>query len=474
MPASNFVPGRSLVVVLGASRFPSSPGFAAGAAFFNSADRLLRYFTDENGMKVGKGDVLDLFDDTTSAIDQLGNIQRFISSRTNDVSRASAPANLFVYYVGHGLFTTDRRYCLAVRQTIDSSVGISAIRGHDLAEIVSQSASFLRRFLILDCCFAGSLFSEFQAGPAEAATSQMLERLPKRGTALLCASSRTDVALAPTTLDHTMFSDALLKALRQGNPVSGSCLSLRELGAMLVNILEHDHPDRWVRPEVHSPDMPEGDLSDIPIFPNPGWLPPPERNSFERERQEEAEQKRQEQEAATQAEHQRREEEAAAQAEQRRQEEKAAAQADQKRKRREREAAAKAEERRRENVAAVEAEQRRREQETAAKVEQRRLELEAAAKAQQQSKSQAAAKPEQQAQTGRGWFSSLLLLYTPARPASWFARAPFYLSFVLFSFLAIAAATAGISTFLEFTVGACLMLSVLRAFALWVDNRTRK
>jgi hypothetical protein len=87
----------------------------------------------------------------------------------------------------------------------------SVMRGRDLAEVISEQAVFLRRFLILDCCFASSMYGEFLSGPGQAATTQILEALPERGTSLLCASSPHDVALAPASSDRTMFSDALIK-----------------------------------------------------------------------------------------------------------------------------------------------------------------------------------------------------------------------------------------------------------------------
>jgi Caspase domain len=266
-------PKRSLLVLLGASSFTKAPSLAEGPAFFNSMYRVRTYLASQNGLGIDRANILQLFDDNRPPGSQLEDIAAFLSARQVAGSALDSPENLFVYYVGHGLFTSDRRYCLAVRFTDERNVGFSTIRGRDLADVVSENAIQLRRFLILDCCFAASMYGDFLSGPGEAATTQLLEDLPERGTSLLCASSPRDVALAPKNLECTMFSDALLKALNAGNSTFGPRMSLAEVGAVVKNILKRDYPSDWVRPEIHSPDMRRGDISSIPLFPNPSWSP---------------------------------------------------------------------------------------------------------------------------------------------------------------------------------------------------------
>jgi hypothetical protein len=132
----------------------------------------------------------------------------------------------------------------------------------------------LRRFLIFDCCFAAQAYQEFQSpGPAEAARVKTLEDFPKKGTALLCASSAQDVALAPRGEQYTMFSGALLEVLRAGDPTLESNLTLEQLGERVRVAIREKYPDEAVRPEVKSPDEREGDVAKIPLFPNPALRP---------------------------------------------------------------------------------------------------------------------------------------------------------------------------------------------------------
>ncbi|HTF69626.1 MAG TPA: hypothetical protein VK638_43795 [Edaphobacter sp.] len=264
-------PKRSLVVILGASVYPKAPSLTAGLAFVRSKWQFYSYLIDKKGLGIPHANILDLFDDSRFPGDQLEEVATFISTKQNSGAAAEVPENLFIYYVGHGLFTSDRKYCFAVRCTNENNIGFSAIRGRDLADVIREQAVFFRRFLILDCCFASSMYGEFLSAPGQAATTQLLESLPERGTSLLCASSPQDVALAPANGDLTMFSDSLLKALSSGNPSSGPRMSLSELGAMVRNILRRDYPSNWVRPEIHTPDMREGDIALLPIFPNPAW-----------------------------------------------------------------------------------------------------------------------------------------------------------------------------------------------------------
>src|SRR5439155_10858192 len=131
-----------------------------------------------------------------------------------------------------------------------------------------------RKYLILDCCFAGSAFSQFQdSGLSEVITAQMLEPLPASGTALLCSSGSRQVSLAPSDQVHTMFSGVLMEVLRNGEASGQFAFSLEDMGFRVKDLLKSKYPQNWTRPEVHSPDMKEGDIADIPIFPNPQFDP---------------------------------------------------------------------------------------------------------------------------------------------------------------------------------------------------------
>jgi hypothetical protein len=263
-------PPRTLGVILGSSEFPASSLLTGARSFLASASDFKKYLLDPRGLSLGEDDVLTLFDDPRSPSEQLVEIADFLAGRT--LSERTRPAGLLLYYVGHGLFARgDQSYCLAVRCTNQRQEGATSIRAVDLAQVVKDNAGFLRRYLILDCCFAATIYKEFMSGPLQAARLQIADDFPKQGTALLCSSSAREPSLAPAKLEHTMFSFALLRALREGHPTRGAQLSFSDIGEMTQENLRTAFPNRWVRPEVHTPDQREGLIASIPLFPNPAF-----------------------------------------------------------------------------------------------------------------------------------------------------------------------------------------------------------
>lgn len=257
-------------VILGASRFPKAPKLGAGRAFYNSATDFMETLMAPKGLGIAEQDICWLFDDGRSPSDQLEDVAAFLYQRNDRLRKGIAlTQDLILFYVGHGLFTrNDKAYCLAVRATNENNEGPTSIRAADLATVIKENARFARRFLIFDCCFAASFYREFQSAPLSLARSQMLQELPTRGTALLCSSSAREPSLAPQEEKRTMFSEALMTSLQRGSVSLGSRLSFSELGALVRENLQAKFPDTWIRPEVLAPDQRDGDISDIPLFPN--------------------------------------------------------------------------------------------------------------------------------------------------------------------------------------------------------------
>ena len=206
-----------LAVVLGASTFPNAPKLADGRAFYISAADVIDYLRGESGLTLPRHNILSLFDDSRSPSDQLMEIAGFLTRHELELKSEGARAeDLLIYYVGHGMFTRgDQAYCLAIRSTNEINEGATSIRATDLASVIKENAAFLRRYLIFDCCFAASIYKEFQSGALSAARVQIAAEFPERGTALLCSSNAREPSLAPHGLERTMFSNALLEALRR-------------------------------------------------------------------------------------------------------------------------------------------------------------------------------------------------------------------------------------------------------------------
>jgi len=264
---------RAAAIILGASHWPKYPAFADSppAVFANSAAALREYLTDPNGFGLAPGRLLDLFESPASASEIHQTIADFLK-RLASAPEGPGLSDLIVYYVGHGGFIgPDRRYFFAVRSTAEGIEGPTGLRAADLASTLRTAARFSRKYLILDCCFAAAAFAEFQSagGLAQLAGEQVSEDLPAKGTALLCAATKSSPAIAPASGTYTMFSGALRQVLRNGSKTGSLHMSLQEIGKEVKTLLREWSPDDWVRPQVLTPDAAEGDVAEVALFPNP-------------------------------------------------------------------------------------------------------------------------------------------------------------------------------------------------------------
>jgi hypothetical protein len=261
-------PSQTLAVLLGASKWHPDSGLNGSKAFAHSSgdfrDYLLRKF------ELPQSNLLDLFDKTDAPSEIDGAIAAFLKRRKTALSKTTTPAQQVVlFYSGHGGFTSGgKEYLLAIRAT-RANRGATSIRMEDLAETLKCWAGDMRKFLILDCCFAGSAFKEWQSsGPLELARSKTQEALPPKGTSLLCSSSARDISRMPQGERHTMFSSALLDVLCHGIPDGPSLLSMEDVGQRIRSLIAERYARAGVRPEIHSPDQREGSIATVPLFPN--------------------------------------------------------------------------------------------------------------------------------------------------------------------------------------------------------------
>ena len=269
--SENPSPESTLAVILGASTFPKAANFTASEAFRESAQGLRDYLQSSDGFALPSENLAYLFDSelTSPALDE--EVGSFLTRRTAQLAEAKTPVrDVLVYYVGHGAFSEDAtQYYLAIKSTRGDNEPISSYGIKSLARTLNERARHVRKYLILDCCFAASAYASFQSGaPLQAVREQTLEEFPDRGTALLCASGARDPALAPPGEQYTMFSGALLEVLKSGAGDEAERFSLRQVGEMVRAQLRDRFRDGAARPEVLVPDQRQGDLSKLPLFPN--------------------------------------------------------------------------------------------------------------------------------------------------------------------------------------------------------------
>jgi WD40 repeat protein len=276
----------SLVILLGAHDFPFAPSLRSTEAFSNSYSAVKDYFIDPDGFGLGDPEnMLDLFDSELNSVAICRQIKSWLELKLDGVD-PSRVTDVFVYYVGHGGFgREDRSYYLALKQTESYDPYTHSLQLHSLATLLRTYAGALRRYLILDSCFAAAAIQKFQS-PLNDVVKETIGRggwsegindrgdLPAatRGTSLLCASSSDQAAIFGDK--YTRFSEALIASLREGDRMGGRDLSLRNLQRLTWAHMHRAYGEEAVHPEVHSPDQRGAyDIADEGIFPNPAIKP---------------------------------------------------------------------------------------------------------------------------------------------------------------------------------------------------------
>ncbi|HKW02424.1 MAG TPA: CHAT domain-containing protein [Vicinamibacterales bacterium] len=271
-PSADPSAATTLAIVAGASEFPNAPTLAQGPAFRASADDFIKYLRDPDGFALQDENLLVLFDATESAAPQLKRMRGFLTARAEELKKAGTEMrDLLFYYVGHGGLTPSNDYYLAIKETTDGLEGPSSIHMNDLATMIrDNTGGKIRKYLILDCCFAARAFKEFQSTAKDVMLAKTGEILtPSTGTTMLCSSSAQKTSTAPEGAAYTMFSGALLQALRDGMPRVNRRISMAQLGQQVAELIKRQYSEKAVRPEVLSPDQPEDTVQDVPLFPNP-------------------------------------------------------------------------------------------------------------------------------------------------------------------------------------------------------------
>jgi len=265
-------------ILLGASIFPQH-SYSPSPAFLRSKQDFRRYLQDSDaGLALRDDAILDLFDSDHLAGKQLVTVGRFLD-KFNDQADRESLRNLIVYYVGHGFFCGQRQeYNVALASLETDYESTTGLKIAELAEVIKQRARVFRRFIFLDCCFAADALAEFQSGAEDIAVKarnafaedapRRQVSVPRRGTALFCAADKDHVARSPKDLQHTMFTDALLDVLINGDRYYPSELNLAEIRDLTWEKLRAKSFEP-VRPVLHSPDQSEGDIAaSVLLFPN--------------------------------------------------------------------------------------------------------------------------------------------------------------------------------------------------------------
>lgn len=128
-----------------------------------------------------------------------------IASNKNDL--------VLIYYSGHGKLNRTGRLHLATTNSEFDALEATAISTGALRELVDASSTN-KIVLILDCCFSGAVEGEFLRGDVD---SQLQMASKGRGTYIMTASTRIQVAREKEADRHGIFTKHLIHGIQSGD-----------------------------------------------------------------------------------------------------------------------------------------------------------------------------------------------------------------------------------------------------------------
>ncbi|OQW92503.1 MAG: hypothetical protein BWK78_01535 [Thiotrichaceae bacterium IS1] len=262
------------VILLGAGEWPHyGPEFNNNPAppsllnpFYSSFKGMRNYFLQV--LEVKNENILPLFNLDDDPLKTLNKMKDFLEER---ICKESIE-DVFFYYVGHGRFDEEQKYCFLIRSSDQYFIGDSAFRISQLSNFLKKFSQ-LRRYIILDTCFSGEA-RNYLGTIEDVIKAQTFKNIPKYGTLLFCSSSSDKVST--TTKEEyitlfeeyiTLFTGSVLKVLKQGNERLPKFLSFREVAELTREWIKQYCPKEAL-PELHIPGQEDGDIGNIPIFPN--------------------------------------------------------------------------------------------------------------------------------------------------------------------------------------------------------------
>jgi hypothetical protein len=279
-------PRATAAVVLGAHDWTDA-GLGRAPSFLRSARGVVAYLYDPAGLGLDPDLVLDLFDDPAGAGDQLVRLQDTLDVLLRERRDAGRPvADVLIYYVGHGHTNDEGHLSLLVRRSRRGMEAETGIRAPDLAQVLKRAAPQQRRLVILDCCFSEAAARSFigmggalEQAVAATAARGLRDAQPSRGGLLLCSSPVGDVSIGAPDSEQTLFTGAVLDVLRKGAAEFPPALSFANLRDQAYERMLVSFGANAPRPVLHPVNQSQGDLTQLPAFPNRVSARPEEQGS---------------------------------------------------------------------------------------------------------------------------------------------------------------------------------------------------
>ena len=264
---------KILGIIIGASEWPKHEGLISSQSMANSAKGIKKYLT--SSLLISENNMLDLFNCEYNAIKIIRHIKKFLNNRQEN-AKCNHFTDVILYFVGHGISSTEySEFSLAIKDTEKETEYITAISAQNLATCLNKSARKLRRFVILDCCWASQANKHFMndRNTLTSMVTEWMNEFPKSGTALLCASDcKTPASMGTKGSKCTLFTGTLLKVLTTGAYYFPEFITLNDIFELTLNEINKLPLENQVIPQIHNPKQPFGVVStSIGLFPNPAY-----------------------------------------------------------------------------------------------------------------------------------------------------------------------------------------------------------
>ena len=159
-------PERTISILLGSSEYPRDPNnnkeFMQEALSQSHSD-FLAYLQSPQGMGLADENICDLFGSDTNFIEQHDTIAAFLKQQMERLGTAE-PVDLIIFFWGHGYFV-DGEFHFALKHYKSGEERTTGFPIKTLAAIFRREARDVRRYWLLDCCYAdGALSASLDTG----------------------------------------------------------------------------------------------------------------------------------------------------------------------------------------------------------------------------------------------------------------------------------------------------------------------
>lgn len=262
-PSDNPALDTAAIIILGASQYPNAPALN-NTAFARSA-AAMRQILGPPTLLFSKVALLDLFDAEMDGAGLIREIRKHLGLHP-------AARDVFIYYCGHGKAIAGRQTALTLRGYSPAQASTTTLRLEDFLNDLEDVIVDKRLYMFFDCCFAGGALNAFQPPSRRFEKTTGSSKIPARAWAALVASGSDERAIAPSSDQFTMFSEALIHTIRSGIPHGPTVLSLQDVHRAMRGRIESKHTE-FELPQKHEYWPDQGDLLEVPVFKNTAAAP---------------------------------------------------------------------------------------------------------------------------------------------------------------------------------------------------------